>query len=232
MRIIAFVTDASALRDILAHLGEPMAPTRIAPARGPPPWAAAGSEHDPAARSGGPSQTGLRVRPAPHLIHARLSATRGLLQTALRLVRPADIAGCIEIGGSLSVGNSAIFNHGLPIDPPLKWGSRRNHRTGESAGSREDVRQARTDRPPSGTRRPGHPRQAGWLPLSQAGGSGDAGAFSFRKFSYNRPAWLLATSHFGMGVPCNSQAADLLTSSSPRPSVASIIPAPGNSRKR
>jgi len=38
MRIIAFLTDPAALRAILAHLGEPTAPPRIAPARGPPLW--------------------------------------------------------------------------------------------------------------------------------------------------------------------------------------------------
>ena len=47
MRIIAFITDASTIRNILVHLGEPTAPPRIAPARGPPLWAAA--THDPAA---------------------------------------------------------------------------------------------------------------------------------------------------------------------------------------
>jgi hypothetical protein len=36
-------------RPHLADLGEPMAPPQIAPARGPPLWAAAGAEHDPAA---------------------------------------------------------------------------------------------------------------------------------------------------------------------------------------
>jgi len=49
MRIIAFITDASTIRNILVHLGEPTAPPRIAPARGPPLWAAADAEHDPAA---------------------------------------------------------------------------------------------------------------------------------------------------------------------------------------
>jgi len=49
MRIIAFLTDGPSVRDILAHLGEPTAPPRIAPARGPPLWAAAGAEHDPTA---------------------------------------------------------------------------------------------------------------------------------------------------------------------------------------
>jgi len=38
MRIIAFLTDPAAVRAILAHLGEPTAPPRIAPARGPPLW--------------------------------------------------------------------------------------------------------------------------------------------------------------------------------------------------
>ena len=41
MRIIAFITDASTVRDILLHLGAPTTPPRIAPARGPPLWKAA-----------------------------------------------------------------------------------------------------------------------------------------------------------------------------------------------
>jgi hypothetical protein len=49
MRIIAFLTDPLAVRAILAHLGEPTAPPRIAPARGPPLWETAGAEHDPSA---------------------------------------------------------------------------------------------------------------------------------------------------------------------------------------
>ncbi|HEX8011683.1 MAG TPA: IS91 family transposase, partial [Casimicrobiaceae bacterium] len=36
IRVIAFIIDASTIRDILVHLGEPTAPPRIAPARGPP----------------------------------------------------------------------------------------------------------------------------------------------------------------------------------------------------
>ena len=36
MRIIAFITGPSVLRDVLVHLGEPTTPPRIAPARGPP----------------------------------------------------------------------------------------------------------------------------------------------------------------------------------------------------
>ena len=38
MRIIAFITEAAVVRDILIHLGEPTAPPRSAPARGPPLW--------------------------------------------------------------------------------------------------------------------------------------------------------------------------------------------------
>ena len=49
MRIIAFLADPVAVRAILAHLGEPTAPPRIAPARGPPLWEATGDAHDPAA---------------------------------------------------------------------------------------------------------------------------------------------------------------------------------------
>ena len=49
MRVIAFITDASTVRVLLAHLGEPTAPPRIAPARGPPWWEAAGAEHQPSA---------------------------------------------------------------------------------------------------------------------------------------------------------------------------------------
>ena len=35
-RIIAFITDPPILCEILHHVGEPTAPPRIAPARGPP----------------------------------------------------------------------------------------------------------------------------------------------------------------------------------------------------
>ena len=48
MRIIAFITDGPTVRDTLGHLGEPTAPPRIAPARGPPLWAATDAQHDPA----------------------------------------------------------------------------------------------------------------------------------------------------------------------------------------
>jgi hypothetical protein len=38
MRIIAFLTEAPAVRQILAHLGEATSPSSLMPARGPPPW--------------------------------------------------------------------------------------------------------------------------------------------------------------------------------------------------
>ena len=47
LRSIAFIVDTAIVRDILTHLGEPTAPPRIAPARSPPLWEAAGAEHDP-----------------------------------------------------------------------------------------------------------------------------------------------------------------------------------------
>ena len=38
MRIIAFITEAAVIREILGHLGEPTSPPRLRPARGPPLW--------------------------------------------------------------------------------------------------------------------------------------------------------------------------------------------------
>jgi len=38
MRIIAFITDAGAVREILSHLGEPTSPPRMMKARAPPLW--------------------------------------------------------------------------------------------------------------------------------------------------------------------------------------------------
>jgi len=37
-RIIAFITDAAAVREILSHLGEPTSPPRLMKARAPPLW--------------------------------------------------------------------------------------------------------------------------------------------------------------------------------------------------
>jgi hypothetical protein len=46
MRIIAFITDAPTVRDILVRLGAPTTPPRIAPARGPPLWEATGAPRE------------------------------------------------------------------------------------------------------------------------------------------------------------------------------------------
>jgi hypothetical protein len=59
MRILAFITEALAVRDILAHLGEPTSPPRLAPARDPPLWEMLGAgqgEIDPQAQPGGQTQ--------------------------------------------------------------------------------------------------------------------------------------------------------------------------------
>ncbi len=51
MRIIAFIDEGEAIRKILQHLGEPIAPPKLAPARGPPLWEAAGQgDADPLAQ--------------------------------------------------------------------------------------------------------------------------------------------------------------------------------------
>jgi hypothetical protein len=68
MRIIAFITDASTVREILAHLGEPAALPRIAPVRAPPLWAMAATEQDPTLAPPDPARPGLRVRPAHRLV--------------------------------------------------------------------------------------------------------------------------------------------------------------------
>jgi hypothetical protein len=56
MRIIAFISDGPTVRDILVHLGEPIAPPTVAPARGPPLW-----ERPPA----GQRQIDPQAQPAP-----------------------------------------------------------------------------------------------------------------------------------------------------------------------
>lgn len=38
MRIIAFITEGCAVREILERLGESSVPPKVAPARGPPLW--------------------------------------------------------------------------------------------------------------------------------------------------------------------------------------------------
>ncbi len=46
MRIIAFITEAVMIREILGHLGEPTSPPRLLPARGSPLWEMPGVEPD------------------------------------------------------------------------------------------------------------------------------------------------------------------------------------------
>ena len=90
MRIIAFITAAPTVRDILVHLGEPTAPP---PHRARPRSTTVGdgrrrARADP--RSGAPAHPGLRVRPAHRLVattvDARTCATPGgLVPAAARL---------------------------------------------------------------------------------------------------------------------------------------------------
>jgi len=79
MRIIAFITDASTTRDILVHLGEPTAPPRIAPARGPPLWdlpdAGAGT-FDPHARPAAAYEFDQRIAWQPQASAARRAPRR------------------------------------------------------------------------------------------------------------------------------------------------------------
>ena len=54
MRIIAFLTDAGAVCEILTHLGEPTSPLRLMRASAPPLWEMQGAtlgEDDPQAQS-------------------------------------------------------------------------------------------------------------------------------------------------------------------------------------
>jgi hypothetical protein len=70
MRIIAFITDACAVREILSHLGEPTSPPPIAPARRPPLWEitdAAQGEFVPPAQPA-PDYAGVRIRSAHRLV--------------------------------------------------------------------------------------------------------------------------------------------------------------------
>ena len=46
MKIIAFIDEGDAVREILAHLGEPVDPPHIAPAHGPPLWETTGTGDD------------------------------------------------------------------------------------------------------------------------------------------------------------------------------------------
>jgi hypothetical protein len=61
MRIISFITDASAVRKILDHIGESAQPPKIAPARGPPLWEAAMVS----GKAGNDPQWDMSAQPAP-----------------------------------------------------------------------------------------------------------------------------------------------------------------------
>lgn len=66
MRIIAFVTGPAVIRAILAHIGEPIAPPRVAPARDPPVWDVDAGE--PIARQGDCAEIDPLAQPAPEYI--------------------------------------------------------------------------------------------------------------------------------------------------------------------
>ena len=63
MRIIALVNNAGPVNKILDHIGEPTRPPRIAPARGPPPWQAAGA----AQQAQNDRQRDWTARPVPEI---------------------------------------------------------------------------------------------------------------------------------------------------------------------
>ncbi|MCQ1550681.1 MAG: transposase, partial [Candidatus Accumulibacter phosphatis] len=70
-RIIAFIIEASAVRNILTHLGEPTSPPRLMRARAPPLWEMQGAttgEDDPPGSIG----AGVRIRSAHRLVGAGL----------------------------------------------------------------------------------------------------------------------------------------------------------------
>jgi len=56
MKIIAFITEAAVIRQVLGHLGEPTAPPHLMPARGPPLWEMPGSD---------PAEGDPRAQPIP-----------------------------------------------------------------------------------------------------------------------------------------------------------------------
>jgi hypothetical protein len=97
MRIIAFITDACAVREILSHLGEPTSPPPIAPARGPPLWEitdAEQGEFDPPAQPA-PDYAGVRIRSAHRLVKAarRRSDRSGSSGTACTMGRGGGLVG-------------------------------------------------------------------------------------------------------------------------------------------
>ena len=68
MCIIAFITETAVARDILIHLGEPIAPPTIAPARGPPLWAAQDDAASDTAASDALPPADTLAPPAPDFV--------------------------------------------------------------------------------------------------------------------------------------------------------------------
>jgi hypothetical protein len=68
IRLIAFITEPGQIRKILTHLGEPLEPPPVSPARGPPiDWAAvcADARKTPAKRARGVEKPAPDARAAP-----------------------------------------------------------------------------------------------------------------------------------------------------------------------
>jgi hypothetical protein len=79
MRIVAFISEAPAVREILTYLGEPTSPPRMAPARGPPLWEIADAgqgQFDPNARPAPDYEFDSRASPgSPTRIRSRSSGS-------------------------------------------------------------------------------------------------------------------------------------------------------------
>jgi hypothetical protein len=103
MRIVAFISEAPAVREILTYLGEPTSPPRMAPARGPPLWKRADA---------GPTECDPQVQPAPdYEFDSRASPGRcqGKASRRRRRFRP--------VMEQLVPGVSRTANAGRSADP-------------------------------------------------------------------------------------------------------------------
>ena len=90
MRIIAFITDAWVVREILSHLGKPTSPPPIAPAPGPPLWEITDAEQGEFAPQAqpAPDYAGVRIRSAHRLVKAarRRSDAIGLVRAIMAIL--------------------------------------------------------------------------------------------------------------------------------------------------
>jgi hypothetical protein len=119
MRIIAFINDAMAVCEILAHVGEATSQPGIAPARGPPLW-----EMPDAGRSG----FGPQAQPAPENEFDRRLAWQGQLdeepislggeRSCLGLSSGPSAAGRVTPGRA-RVAIPAVSEGRLMPNPPL-----------------------------------------------------------------------------------------------------------------